>query len=92
MTRQDFDVFLCHNSEDKPAVIEVAEQLRRKGLNPWLDAWELQPGEIWQYALERQIESIGAVAVFVGEKGVGPWQSQENLCIFCKSLLINPDL
>jgi hypothetical protein len=23
-----FDVFLCHNSQDKPAVIEIANQLK----------------------------------------------------------------
>ena len=77
MAEQKFDVFLCHNSEDKAAVIEIAEQLRRRGLKPWLDVWELQPGAIWQFALEQQIESIGAVAVFAGQKGMGPWQSEE---------------
>ena len=77
MTDQKFDVFLCHNSEDKPAVIEIAQQLRLRGLKPWLDVWELQPGAIWQFALEQQIESIGAVAVFAGQKGMGPWQSEE---------------
>jgi hypothetical protein len=77
MTEQKFDVFLCHNSEDKPAVIEIAQQLRQNGLNPWLDVWELQPGAIWQFALEQQIECIGAAAVFVGQQGLGPWQSEE---------------
>ncbi|MEO0540971.1 MAG: toll/interleukin-1 receptor domain-containing protein, partial [Cyanobacteria bacterium P01_A01_bin.105] len=72
-----FDVFLCHNSEDKPAVIEIAEQLQAQGLKSWLDVWELRPGAIWQYALEQQIESIGAAAVFVGAHGFGPWQSEE---------------
>lgn len=77
MSEQKFDVFLCHNSEDKSAVIEIAEQLRRRGLKPWLDVWELQPGAIWQFALEQQIESIGAVAVFASQKEMGPWQSEE---------------
>ena len=77
MAERKFDVFLCHNSEDKAAVIEIAKQLQRKGLKPWLDVWELQPGAIWQFALEQQIESIGAVAVFAGQNGIGPWQSQE---------------
>ncbi len=77
MTEQQFDVFLCHNSEDKRAVIEIAQQLQQNRLKPWLDAWELQPGAIWQYALEQQIERIGAAAVFVGKQGLGPWQSEE---------------
>ena len=73
----EFDVFLCHNSEDKDAVIEIAEQLEERGLRPWLDEWELPPGLSWQLALEQQIEQIATAAVFVGESGLGPWQKQE---------------
>jgi hypothetical protein len=77
MAESQFDVFLCHNSEDKPAVRAIARQLQQNDLKPWLDLWELPPGAIWQYELERQIESIGAAAVFVGKQGIGPWQSEE---------------
>ncbi|HSM81276.1 MAG TPA: TIR domain-containing protein, partial [Nodosilinea sp.] len=80
MTEQKFDVFLCHNSEDKPAVIQIAQQLRQNNLTPWLDVWEICPGEVWQLVLERQIESIGAAAVFIGKQGIGPWQQQEIYC------------
>jgi formylglycine-generating enzyme required for sulfatase activity len=76
MTEQ-FDVFLCHNSEDKPQVIEIAEQLKQCGLRPWLDKWELRPGHSWQDVLEENIEQINAAAVFVGKNGLGPWQRRE---------------
>jgi GTPase SAR1 family protein/nucleotide-binding universal stress UspA family protein len=72
----EFDVFLCHNSEDKPAVRELAQQLRDRGLRPWLDERELRPGLPWQRALEDQIQRIPAAAVIVGSR-VGPWQDQE---------------
>lgn len=77
MANQQFDVFLCHNSEDKPAVIEIAQQLKHNNLKPWLDVWELPPGSVWQSELEKQIQSINAAAVFVGKKGIGPWQNEE---------------
>jgi len=32
-----FDVFLCHNSEDKPAVREISQKLAEKHIKPWLD-------------------------------------------------------
>jgi hypothetical protein len=73
----DFDVFLCHNSDDKPAVREVGEHLKRRGLLPWLDEWELRPGLPWQRLLEQQITQIKSAAVFVGRGGIGPWQQQE---------------
>jgi hypothetical protein len=72
-----FDVFLCHNSADKPAVKAIGEQLRQRGIRPWLDEWELRPGLPWQEALEAQIATIGAAAVFVGPSGIGPWQDME---------------
>jgi|GEM_PF-2740225 len=72
-----FDVFLCHNNEDKPAVKEIAEELIKRGLRPWLDEWELRPGLPWQELVEEQIEEIKSSAVFVGESGLGPWQEME---------------
>ncbi len=72
-----FDVFLCHNSQDKPEVREIARQLQKQGLKPWLDEWELRPGLSWQELLEEQIKQIKSAAVFVGSSGFGPWQKRE---------------
>jgi hypothetical protein len=55
-----FDVFLCHNSDDKPAVREIAQQLVREGIKPWLDEEQIRTGIVWQ------------VATFGGEGGFGP--------------------
>jgi TIR domain len=74
---QEFDVFLCHNSRDKPEVKAVALQLMARGIKPWLDEWELRPGFRWQPLLEAQIQQVKAAAVFVGPDGLGPWQSEE---------------
>lgn len=74
-----FDVFLCHNSEDKPEVRKIAVELRHRSLNPWLDEDQLQPGRPWQVELERQILQVKSVAVCLGSTGRGPWQSMELL-------------
>jgi hypothetical protein len=72
-----FDVFLCHNSEDKPAVRDISKKLTREGIKPWLDEREIRPGTSWQTALEQQIGFIKSAAVFVGDSGIGPWQLPE---------------
>lgn len=72
-----FDVFLSHNSKDKPAVRELAEALRASGLRVWLDEWELVPGRTWQEAIEDIIRTARAAAVLVGADGLGPWEIPE---------------
>ncbi len=72
-----FDVFLCHNSADKPAVKRIGQRLKEAGILPWLDVWELPPGQPWQPLLEQQIGNIRSAAVCFGSAGIGPWQEQE---------------
>lgn len=72
-----FDVFLCYNSQDKPAILRIDRKLRERGILPWLDENELRPGMPWQPALEKQINKIKAAAVFVGASNEGPWQKME---------------
>ncbi|SRR6266403_295764 len=73
----DYDIFLCHNSDDKPEVKAIAESLKERGYLPWLDEWELEPGKSWQRDLEKQIRRLPSAAIFVGRSGIGPWQRTE---------------
>jgi hypothetical protein len=80
-----YDVFMCHNSEDKSEVKRIALQLRSRSIHPWLDEWELRPGFSWQQALEAQIGNIKSAAVCVGNSGMGPWQNMELMPLFANS-------
>jgi hypothetical protein len=73
-----FDVFLCHNSADKPAVREIALELTKEGIKPWLDVDQIRPGTSWQTTLGEQIENIKSAAILVCDAGLGPWQNQES--------------
>jgi WD40 repeat protein len=74
---QHFDVFLSHNSRDKPAVRHLAERLKRAGLNPWLDSWCLTAGREWQAEIARGVQTSSAFAFFVGPHGDGDWAHEE---------------
>src|SRR5579872_2877623 len=41
----EYDVFLSHSTDDKPAVRELAERLKTDGLRVCFDEWEIQPGD-----------------------------------------------
>jgi GTPase SAR1 family protein len=73
----DYDVFLCHNSRDKPQVIAIGERLKERGILPWLDVWEIRPGSRWQKELQQSIKSVKSAAVFIGGHGKSPWQDLE---------------
>ncbi len=59
-----FDVFLSHNSKDKPAVETLARRLEDEaGLKPWLDKWNLVPGDPWQEAIEKALDQSRVVSL-----------------------------
>ncbi len=72
-----YDIFLSHNSTDKPAVETLARRLVEAGLTPWLDTWNLVPGEPWQEAIEEALDACQTVAVFLGPSGIGSWENEE---------------
>jgi tetratricopeptide (TPR) repeat protein len=72
-----FDVFLSHNSSDKPVVEKIAVRLKQCGLEPWLDKWNLTPGGDWQDELAAGIHAASACAVFIGPHGIGNWEELE---------------
>tara|TARA_R110002072_G_scaffold179059_1_gene335021 strand:+ start:54659 stop:57862 length:3204 start_codon:yes stop_codon:yes gene_type:complete len=73
----DFDVFLCHNSKDKPAVRKLAEELSDMGLLGWIDEERLLPGDVIQEKLEEAIAEARSVVVCIGPSGLGRWQTVE---------------
>lgn len=77
MSRGKYDVFLSHHSDDKPDVERLAAVLERHGIAPWLDKWNLVAGDPWQPELENALLDSRCCAVFVGTRGLGPWQNQE---------------
>ena len=77
--RGRFDVFISYCSEEREAVLALADRLLGQGIRPWVDVRELQPGRAWMTEIQRQIESIRSAAVVVGPSGIGPWQQEETM-------------
>lgn len=73
----EFDVFLSHNSKDKPAVRELSRRLVERNIRVWLDEDQLIPGRNWQPLLEQGIAESKTGAVLVGKDGLGPWVDEE---------------
>ncbi|MEH1780097.1 MAG: GUN4 domain-containing protein [Nostoc sp.] len=74
---EKFDVFLAHNSLDKPEVIAIAKKLKRYNLNPWLDREQIFPGDNIHEAVFQGISQSKVGAFFISQNGLGTFQ--ENL-------------
>ena len=72
-----FDVFLSYSRADERVVHRVAVELRRTGVEPWLDAWCLTGGRPWQTELADGLRRSAACAVFVGPADIGVWEREE---------------
>jgi len=72
----EYDVFLSYHWPDRDAVRSIAQQLRNRGLRPWMDERQLRPGIAWQPELEEIIARVPAAAVVIGARR-GPWQTME---------------
>jgi small GTP-binding protein len=73
----NYDVFLAHNTLDKPAVREVSEHLKRRRINPWIDIERILPGEWILEAIQEAIQNVEIAVIFFGPTGTGRWQKME---------------
>jgi hypothetical protein len=71
------DVFLSYNEIDQDVVDELARRLVKQGIQPWLDTWNLIPGDLWQEEVEEALRSCDSCAVLIGPTGIGPWQNAQ---------------
>jgi WD40 repeat protein len=74
---KSFDVFFCYESSHRNEVLNIANQLRKYGVLPWVDVLEIAPGEDWIDVLSKTIDKIPCAAVFVGRHPLTPKQQEE---------------
>jgi formylglycine-generating enzyme required for sulfatase activity len=64
-------VFLCHASQDKPAVRELYRRLKAENwIDPWLDEEKLLPGQDWDLEIYKAIREADAIIVCLSKESV----------------------
>ena len=66
-----YDVFLSHNSRDKPRVRRLAERLKEAGLRVWFDDWVIKPGDDIYLAIERGLEAARVQVLCLSPAALG---------------------
>jgi len=79
-TTSSLKAFLTHASEDKGSFVEpLVRYLAETGIDPWLDKWEIRPGDsLVQKLFDEGMENVSAVIVVVSPFSAGkPWVREE---------------
>lgn len=63
-------VFLCHASQDKPEVLKLHRNLKRRGVKPWLDQLDLLPGENWEIEIPNALFSSDVILVCLSKSSI----------------------
>lgn len=69
--KRPLKVFLCHASQDKPAVRELSRRLFAEGwIDPWLDEKKLLPGQDWRLEIEDAVETSDIILICLSSNSV----------------------
>lgn len=56
-------IFLCHSSNDKPAVRQLYQRLSSDGYDVWLDEEKLLPGQDWDREITRAVRHADTIII-----------------------------
>jgi len=80
-------VFLSYASEDREDVRRLALDLRRAGINVWLDEWEIKVGESISRKIEDGIARCDYLAIWLTERSVNSgWVDREWRAMFVNEI------
>lgn len=77
-----FDVFLSHNSKDKPRIRKLAERLRDDGVRVWYDEWEIRSGDVIFQKIESGLEAARSLVLAMSPHAFGSdWVGMERTTV-----------
>lgn len=70
MESRKLRVFLCHASEDKPAVRKLCGRLSEDGFDPWLDEERILGGQDWKAVITREVRDSHVVVACLSNTSI----------------------
>ena len=64
-------IFVSYSRQDSSDfAIRLYKDLKSKGLNIWLDQFEIQPGEFWDDEIDKALKSCGQLLIILSPESV----------------------
>jgi hypothetical protein len=81
------DVFVSHRSADTRAAERLAEELRARGHNVWLDLWEIRLGDSIIAKISEGLTRCSHVILCYSDIGsMSPWMTREWMSALARQL------
>lgn len=65
-------IFISHARRDKEWAKGLVKELEAKGIHPWLDEYELRPGESWEDQIRMAVADSDTLVAILGEGQPSP--------------------
>ena len=72
-----YGAVLAYNGDDHGSVIAIYDELKRRGIEPWIDSRDHRPGDKWTEGFRSALSNTSVAIVFFGPNGTGIWQDEE---------------
>src|SRR5689334_19445778 len=63
-------VFICYARKDSAFVLELARNLKSRGVPVWLDQWNIEPSEDWDRAIDSAIHDCAKFLIVLSPSAV----------------------
>lgn len=71
--------FICYAREDQNFVLELAEELKARGANIWLDKLSIRIGQNWNREIDKALESCGYFIIVLSPNSIKSEHVEEEL-------------
>ena len=70
MTKKKLMIFLSYARNDQDTVKAVYKRLKDEGYTPWMDQYDILPGEEWERSIKSAIKKADFFLVFLSDSSV----------------------
>lgn len=63
-------VFVCYDRDDEEFSLALATKIKEKGINVWIDQWNLEPSEDWDRSIEEALNRCARFLIVLSPSSV----------------------
>src|SRR5215217_7356661 len=88
-------IFLSYARDDQDAVKDIYKRLQTEGYSPWMDQFDILPGEDWERTIQRAIKKADFFLIFLSNHSVnrrGVLQQEIRLALESWNKMLSEDI